>query len=366
MPSLNGVLTSEQVALTASAIAAVQEPSGAIPWFAGGHTDVWDHVESAMALTAAGHQNEAARAYRWMLDTQRTDGSWPIGIDQGSVTDGGSDANFCAYFATGIWHRWLVTADYSALAQAWPAVKAAMGFVVALQRPRGEIVWARGAGGIPVRTALLSSCSSIYLSLRCGLALAELMRELQPDWELAAGLLGHALSLHPESFEDRDRFSMDWYYPVLAGPLAGGTALARLEQRWEDFVVPGLGVRCVDDRPWVTGAETCELALALDVVGDRDRALTMLSSMQHLREDSGAYWTGYVYADDARWPVEQSSWTAAAVILAVDALSNSTAGAGVFRGEGLPQVKDVVGEHCGCISGDRVASPALHSLQNTK
>jgi len=45
MPSLNGVLTSEQVALTASAIAAVQEPSGAIPWFAGGHTDVWDHVE---------------------------------------------------------------------------------------------------------------------------------------------------------------------------------------------------------------------------------------------------------------------------------------------------------------------------------
>jgi len=369
--SLAGVLTSDQVARTASAIAAVQEPCGAIPWFAGGHTDVWDHVESAMALTAAGRRTEADRAYDWMLRTQRQDGSWPIRIDHGTVTDHGSDTNFCAYFATGIWHRWLVTADYNAMAQAWPAVKAALGFVVSLQCPRGEIVWARGAGGVAVSTALLAGSSSIYLSLRCGLALAELMGESQPDWELAAGLLGHALRLHPEAFERKDRFSMDWYYPVLAGPLDGGRAAARLEQRWDVFVVPGLGARCVDDHPWVTGAETAELALALDVVGDRDRAVAMVSSLQHLREDDGAYWTGYVYSDDARWPVEQSSWTAAAVILAVDALSNTTGGAGLFRGEGLRQLQDIVGDDCGCReaagpSADRVASLAAHALQNAK
>ena len=377
MPSLSGVLNSGQVALTASSIAAVQEPSGAIPWFRGGQTDVWDHVESAMALTAAGRRTEADRAYGWMLSTQRVDGSWPIRIDRGRVTDHGSDTNFCAYFATGIWHRWLVTADSSGLAQAWPAVKAAMGFVVALQRPRGEMAWARGAGGLPVGTALLSSSSSIYLSLRCGLALAGLMGEPQPDWELAAGLLGHALRLHPEAFEQKDRFSMDWYYPVLAGPLAGSRARARIEQRWDDFVVTGLGARCVDDQPWVTGAETCELALALDVVGDRDRAMGMLSSMQHLRDDDGACWTGYVYADDTRWPVEQSSWTAAAMILAVDALGNTTGGAGLFRGDGLPLVTDAVGEDCGCRgsgaganpvvrSADGVAGLAPYSLQNTK
>ena len=370
VPSLGGVLTSDQVACTASAIAAVQEPNGAIPWFAGGHTDVWDHVESAMALTAAGRSIEADRAYGWMLSTQRPDGSWPIRVDQGTVTDPGSDSNFCAYLATGIWHRWLVTSDYSATAQAWPAIKAALGFVVALQRPRGEIVWARGAGGLPVRTALLAGSSSIYLSLRCGLALAELMGEPQPEWELAAGLLGHALRLHPEAFECKDRFSMDWYYPVLAGPLAGGRAMARLDHRWDNFVVPGLGARCVEGEPWVTGAETCELALALDAAGDRGRAVAMVSSMHHLREDDGAYWTGYVYADGARWPVEQSSWTAGAVILAVDALSNATGGAGLFRGEGLPQIQDIVGDDCGCRdaapSADRVASLATHTLQNTK
>lgn len=375
VPSLTGVLTSDQVARTASAIAAVQEPCGAIPWFTGGHTDVWDHVECAMALTAAGRHAEADRAYFWMISTQRPDGSWPIRIDQGRVTDPGSDTNSCAYFATGIWHRWLVAADKGAIAEAWPAVKAALGFVVALQCPRGEIVWARGAGDLPVRTALLAGSSSIYLSLRCGLALAELMGESQPEWELAAGLLCHALRLHPEAFERKDRFSMDWYYPVLAGPLTGGGALARVEQRWDDFVVPGLGARCVDDHPWVTGAETCELALALDVVGDRDRAAALVSSMQHLRENDGAYWTGYVYADDTRWPVEQSSWTAAAVILAVDALSNTTGGAGLFRGDALPQVMDAVGEDCGCRDGaarggaasaNRVASLATCSLENTK
>jgi len=136
------------------------------------------------------------------------------------------------------------------------------------------------------------------------------------------------------------------------------------------LVVPGLGARCVDDNPWVTGAETCELALALDVLGEQERAVAMLASVQHLREDDGAYWTGYVYADDVRWPVEQSSWTAAAVILAVDALSNTTGGAGLFRGDGLPQVRDAVGEHCGCrgpgTSADRVAGLPAHSLQNTQ
>ncbi len=370
VPSLAGVLTSDQVACTASAIAAVQEPNGAIPWFAGGHTDVWDHVESAMALTAAGRPVEADRAYGWMLNTQRPDGSWPIRFDQGRVTDDGSDTNYCAYLATGIWHRWLVTGDYRAMAQAWRAVKAALDFVVELQLPRGEIVWARGVGGEPVGTALLAGSSSIYLSLRCGLALAELMGESQPDWELAAGLLGHALRLHPEAFERKDRFSMDWYYPVLAGPLAGGRAMARLDHRWDEFVVPGLGARCVEDEPWVTGAETCELALALDVVGDRDRAVAMVSSMHHLREGDGAYWTGYVYADGVRWPVEQSSWTAAAVILAVDALSNATGGAGLFRGEGLPQIQDIVGDDCRCRdagpSADRVASLATYTRQNTE
>jgi hypothetical protein len=80
----------------------------------------------------------------------------------------------------------------------------------------------------------------------------------------------------------------------------------------------------------VTGAETCELALALAAVGHRDAAIEQVAAMQHLRDDDGSYWTGYVFADDARWPVERTTWTAAAVVLAADALAGASPASGLF------------------------------------
>ena len=123
---------------------------------------------------------------------------------------------------------------------------------------------------------------------------------------------------------------MDWYYPVLGGAVTGPAARARLAADWDRFVVPGLGARCVADRPWVTGAETCELALSLAAAGQRDAAIEQVAAMQHLRDDDGSYWTGYVFADDARWPIERTTWTAAAVVLAADAISGATPAAGLF------------------------------------
>jgi hypothetical protein len=108
-------------------------------------------------------------------------------------------------------------------------------------------------------------------------------------WELAAGRLAHVVACHPEAFADKSRFSMDWYYPVLGGSVRGPGATAWLAARWPDFVVPGLGVHCVRDEPWVTGAETCELVLALDATGDRSRAREMFAEIQFLRDPDGAY-----------------------------------------------------------------------------
>jgi len=135
----------------------------------------------------------------------------------------------------------------------------------------------------------------------------------------------------PGAFADKSRFSMDWYYPVLAGPVRGAAAGQRLADGWATFVVPGLGVRCVSDEPWVTGAETAELAMALDAAGDTDRALALLADVQHLRNPDGSYWTGWQFENGAHYPAERSAWTAAAMILAADALSGTTAGAGLFR-----------------------------------
>jgi hypothetical protein len=350
-PGVPGVLSPWQCRQTAQSIAATQESSGAVPWFDGGHTDPWDHVECAMALTVAGLLEPARAAFDWCRTTQRADGSWPIQLRNGVVEDANSDSNFCAYVAAGVWHHTLITGDRGFAATMWPVVSRAVDFVLDLQLVGGEICWAQSQSG-PVAEALLTGCASVYHSIRCALALANFLDDPQPEWEVAVGRLGHAIVEHPESFVAKDRHSMEWYYPVLGGALRGAAARARIGERWDDFVVPGLGVRCVDDRPWVTGAETCELVMALDALGDRARAREQFTAMHHLRERDGSYWTGLVFADGKRWPEERTTWTGAAVILAADALSCTTPASGIFRGAGLP--RGLEGDYdCACATNER-------------
>ncbi|BBX67702.1 prenyltransferase [Mycolicibacterium psychrotolerans] len=351
VPHVPGVFTPEQCLQTAESIAATQESSGAIPWSVGGHTDPWDHVENAMALTAAGLLEPARAAFEWSRATQRADGTWPIQLRDGVVEDANSDSNFCAYIATGVWHHVLVTGDRAFAATMWPVVARAIDFVLGLQSSTGEIAWGASPHG-STEEALLTGCASIHHSIRCALALADHVGDPQPEWEVAVGRLGHAITDHPEAFVAKDRWSMEWYYPVLGGALRGVRAHARINERWDDFVVPGLGIRCVDDRPWVTGAETCELVLALDAIGDRTRAREQFAAMHHLRENDGSYWTGLVYADDKRWPVERTTWTGAAVILAADALSATTAASGIFRGADLPRGLEAEYD-CECATSER-------------
>ncbi|MDT0377170.1 terpene cyclase/mutase family protein [Streptomyces sp. DSM 42041] len=336
---LPGVLTADQAAATVRGIAAVQRDDGAVPWFRGHHLDPWDHVEAAMALDAAGEHTRAEAAYRWLADHQLPDGSWYAAYHDGDAarpTDRARETNFCAYVAVGVWHHYLATGDDAFADRMWPVVARAVEFVLALQQPGGQIGWKREPDGSPVADALLTGCSSVHHALRCALALADHREEPQPDWELAAGWLGHAVRHHPERFLDKDRYSMDWYYPVLGGAVRGTAAKQRIEDGWDRFVVPGLGVRCVVPNPWVTGGESAELALALWAVGESDRALDVLRWMQHLRADNGMYWTGYVFEDDAVWPREQTAWTAGSVLLAVAALGGDPATTAVFGADDLP------------------------------
>ena len=134
--------------------------------------------------------------------------------------------------------------------------------------------------------------------------------------------------MHPEAFADKSSFAMDWYYPVLSGAVRGAAAVNLLADSWDTFVVPGLGVRCVSDQPWVTVAETCELVLALDACGLREQAAEVFRTVGRQRHDDGSYWTGWQFANQAHFPAERSSWTAAAVVLAADALTGFSGGRG--------------------------------------
>jgi hypothetical protein len=327
-----GVTLSEaEVLATGESIARAQEPSGAIVW-PDGHVDAWDHIECAMALSACGLHGPARRAYAWLRHTQRADGSWPRCVVGGVVTDVAAESHHAAYVAVGAWHEYLVSGDESQARSMWPTVRRAVEWVLGLRTQRGEVAWERDAAGAAGTYALLSGCSSIHQSLRCAVALAKLADDPQPDWELAADRLAHLVAAAPEAFADKSRFSMDWYYPVLGGVVRGAVAIRRLAAAWDKFVVPGLGVRCVSDQPWVTGAETCELVIALDACGMREEAAAVFATTHRLRHPDGSYWTGWQYANRAHFPDERSAWTAAAVILAADALTGLSGGAEVFRG----------------------------------
>ena len=340
-------LTRADVLATGESIAQMQEPSGAIPW-PDGHVDAWDHVECAMALSACGLREPARRAYRWLRETQAADGSWPRSVTGGTVTDPAGESHHAAYIAVGAWHEYLVTGDERHGLTMWPAVRRAVDWVLGLRTPRGEIAWERDAGGRPGSFALLSGCSSIHQSLRCAIALAKLADDPRPDWEFAADRLAHLVAAHPEAFADKSRFAMDWYYPVLGGAVGGTEAAARLAAGWDRFVVPGLGVRCVSDQPWVTGAETCELVIALDACGMRAEALEVFADAQHLRHPDGSYWTGWQFANAEPFPRERSSWTAAAVVLAADALTGFSCGGGIFRdAAGAQEAPNACGRDCG-------------------
>jgi len=330
-PDVPGILTAGQALQTARAIASVQLRDGCIPWEDGRHADPWNHVEAAMALDVAGLHVAADRAYRWLAGQQRADGSWAAGYRDGRVEEAFTDANFCAYAATGVWHHFLASGDCEFLRGAWPVLEAATECVLGLQQPGGEVWWARDAGGRAWPSALVSSCSSICKSLECAAAAATALGRSRRRWREARTALVAALRERPQAFEDKHRWAMDWYYPVLGGAVRGREAGARLAERWATFVVDGLGVRCVADRPWVTVAESCELVLALDAIGRRAEARRVFSWVTGLRDQDGHYWTGITFPDAELWPEERPTWTSAAVLLAADAIGGRSRAAGLFK-----------------------------------
>lgn len=330
-----GLFPGEFLRPTVQFILDVQQPSGEIPWFDGGYTDPWDHVEAAMGLSIGGEYDAARRAYQWLVDRQLDDGSWWASYRGESVDNPERrETNFVAYVATGVWHHFSVSADLDFLRAMWPMVDKAMAFVLSLQTEYGEIHWAVEASGEPKCDALVTGCSSIYKSLECAHNIAVTLGEPRPAWTRARENLGEALRTKPERFdrtwESKSRYSMDWFYPVLTGVLSESESRARLAARWDEFVEDKLGCRCEKQEPWVTIAESCELVMALLAAGDRARAVEVYSWLHQWRTSDGSYWTGYQLVEDILWPDEKPTWTAGAILLAADALTEHTAASGLF------------------------------------
>ncbi len=336
IPDLPGVLSADEVVGSAEHLASLQTASGMIPWFHGAHCDPWNHVESAMALDVAGFHAEAEHAYEWMADIQRPDGSWhnyyvADGDRDDTVEDAKLDTNVCAYVATGVWHHWRCTGDRGFVDNMWPTVERALDWVLSLRRSDGLVLWAVEPDDQPWDYALLTGTSSIQHALRCAAAVGCATGSPRPDWVEAADVMCSVVACAPNAFEPKERWAMDWYYPVLTGAIGGVDAKIRLGDGWPVFAMERLGIRCVSDEPWVTASETAEAAIAHAAIGDFATAKDLLRWTRGHRRPDGSYVTGLVHPNRIVFPADEcTSYTAAAVILAADAITGASAASDLF------------------------------------
>ena len=332
------LLSAEEIAASAAWIAAGQAEDGELSWWAGGKGDPWDHVHSAMGLLVGGRIDEARHAYRWLASTQTEQGGWYAWREGGEPTNRTQETNHAAYPATGLWQYWLATGDGAFLEEMWPVLDSAMAFVESLAADDGTFYWAISAEGDTWPAALQTGCASIHGSWVCAERIARELGHERPAWTAMRRRLGTVLReeralLRQADVVDRvGRFSMDWYYPVLGGAIRGQEAHDLLldPNRVARYMAEGVGCRCVDDHPWYTTAETCELVLALDACGLTDRAREVFGWMSQFRQADGRYYTGKTWPENVYWPEEDNLWTASAVLVANDALAGTSATADLF------------------------------------
>lgn len=334
----NKLFSSNQIATAAidieqvaSFIARAQLSSGEIPWGEGQKSDPWDHVESAMGLCVGGYLKEAKLAFKWLADMQLNDGSWFTAYRQGTVQDKTRDANLSSYIAVGLFHYYLITEDHAFLNEMWPSLQSAINFALSLQTPLGEIFWAISPEGNVDRMALLTGSSSIYMSIKCALAISKILGLCMPVWQIALNKLGEAIKYKPHLFNmTKSRYSMDWFYPILAGVISGQDAQKRVDKYWKKFVVEDLGVRCVSDKPWVTIAETAELALTLAAMGNFELAKIVFNWICDRKYEDGSYCCGFTCPELIIWPQDKITWTNAAALIAADAIYHLTPASVLF------------------------------------
>jgi len=312
-------------------IVSQQLPSGAIPWYQGGITDPWDHVECAMALAFNSRSSEASSAYKWMCDTQNPDGSWYSSYLNDKPQDLTKDTNFSTYIATGMWFHYLNIRNLSLLRYMWPAIEKGIDFALSLQQPGGEIYWGLSENNEVWPGAILTASSSTWFSIKCGIRIAKTLGVDKPDWNKACQRLARAIKEQPERFdrlgEDKSGHAMTWYYPILVGLIKGKQAEKHILEGWQDFIIDGWGCKCFADRQSVCVAETFELVLALARMGAGDKARMVLDWVLQFRDSDGVFYR------EIYWPQreirrselepqahEKNTWTSAAAILAMVAL----------------------------------------------
>ena len=202
---------------------------------------------------------------------QRPDGAWHQYYLADRVEQDKLDANVCAYVAAGVWHHCLLhrrrrlRRDDVAGGRAGHRLRARPADAAG----RDHLGPPRRRHAVVVRAAH---------RLVVDLPLAALRHRPRRAARPRAARLGavrrppRPTSIAPRARRLRARSTAGRWTGTTrcsAASIGGDAGRERLAARFDRFVDDGQGVRCVNDRPWITVAETCECALAHLAVGER-------------------------------------------------------------------------------------------------
>ena len=211
--------------------------------------------------------------------------------------------HFGAYISVAALHFYKIFEDKEFLEYLWPNIKLALKFSVSLQIPNGTIPWSIDEGGKIEEDYLLTGSSSILKSIECGIAISKLLNDKEniSNWTQSHESLSNAIRNPMGKFDllqDRKRFSMDWYYPILSGCLNDKERDYYIDKVFNDFYIEDIGVKCVIEEPWITVAETCEFIIALMILIEVKMLKKLLLDVLNICDKNYIPYMGWQYEEN--------------------------------------------------------------------
>ena len=301
-----------------------QSSSGMIYWDEKKNFDAWDHFECLTALAILGRKDSFLKGLNWFLDNLSKDNQIFSSYKGKKITQNYYELHHAIYFSVPLLQGFYIFEEIELLKKNFDPLKKIVEKTINSRDNYGFFYWAEKDGEFQ-DNSLISATSSIYLSLKASI---EIYKFLKKDTKLLEDIIKSIeqqftgdMSRFNRDGVDRSRFSMDAYYPYLAGiNLDNQTLLDSLS----DFYVPGMGIKCVKEEPWVTFAESSEAIISLIRVGEIEFAKKIMSEIENFKNKEGIFPTGYQFSEKIFWPDERSTWTNAAYIIAKDCLYDLT------------------------------------------
>ena len=286
-----------------------QSSSGAIFWDEKGKCDPWDHCECLIALAIYEEWEHFWRGVNWFFTNLNEDGLIYAEFQNEKPSKLHYESHHAPYIIMPLIQASLIDKEqnYKKILTNEQLLKLENIFEVLddFKDEDGYFYWAKDSNGYS-DNSLITASMSIFLSL---VAKDKSFPKFNTEmWQ--------------EKFNrdgvDRSRFSMDFYYPFLAGIKNNKKEILDL---LDNYYVKGLGVKCVAEEPWVTIAESSECVISALIHDNENIAKQIFNDIQQFQNKDGIFPTGYQYDMEIFWPEENSTWTNAAVIIAAHALS---------------------------------------------